>query len=43
MVATAEQTVTFVRVLRELDAADRPMKVFASLWQARAWLKLQRR
>jgi hypothetical protein len=43
MVAVAEQTVTFVRVLRELDAADRPMKVFASLRQARAWLKLQRR
>jgi hypothetical protein len=43
MVATAEQTVTFARVLGALAAADRPMKVFASLWQARTWLDLQRR
>ena len=43
LVGTAEQTVRFARLLGALAAADRPIKVFNSLRQARAWLGVQRR
>lgn len=42
LVGTAEQTVRFARLLGALAAADRPIKVFKGLRQARAWLDLQR-
>ena len=38
MVGTHEQTVKFARLLGALATADRPMKVFTSLRQARTWL-----
>jgi hypothetical protein len=41
MVATAEQTAQFARLLGALASADRPMKVFASVRQARNWLQKQ--
>ena len=41
MVGTAEQTASFARLLGALASADRPMKVFAGLRQARNWLKKQ--
>jgi hypothetical protein len=43
IVASAEQFETFGRLLGALAAADRPIKVFTSLRQGRAWLDLQRR
>jgi hypothetical protein len=43
MVGTHEQTVRFARLLGALASADRPIKVFTSLRQARTWLDLQRR
>ena len=42
IVCTAEQTTTFARLLGALAAADRPIKMFASLRQAQAWLDHQR-
>jgi len=41
MVGTPEQTVRFARLLGALASADRPMKVFTSLRQARNWLDQQ--
>ena len=41
IVCTPEQTVTFARLLGALASADRPIKMFPSLRQARAWLDLQ--
>lgn len=41
MVGTPEQTVKFARLLGALASADRPMKVFSSLRQARNWLDQQ--
>ena len=41
MVATREQTVTFARLLGALATADRPMKIFTGLRQARSWLDQQ--
>jgi hypothetical protein len=41
MVATAEQTAQFARLLGALASADRPMKVFTSVRQARNWLQRQ--
>jgi len=41
MVATAEQTEQFARLLGALASADRPMKVFTNLRQARNWLQKQ--
>ena len=41
MVATPEQTETFGRLLGALASADRPMRVFAGLRQARDWLNRQ--
>ena len=43
LVCTAEQTVIFARLLGALAAADRPIKMFRSPRQARAWIDLQRR
>jgi hypothetical protein len=43
MVGTHEQTVRFARLLGALASADRPIKVFTSLRQARTWLDLQKR
>jgi hypothetical protein len=43
IVCTPEQTVTFARLLGALAAADRPIKMFARLQQARTWLDNQRR
>jgi hypothetical protein len=43
LVGTADQTVVFARLLGALAAADRPIKVFNSVRQARGWLDLQRR
>jgi hypothetical protein len=42
IVCTAEQTITFARLLGALAAADRPIKMFAGLRQAQAWLDQQR-
>lgn len=42
LVGTADQTVIFARLLGALAAADRPIKVFNSLGQARGWLALQK-
>lgn len=41
IVATPELTVSFARLLGALASADRPMKVFSSLRQARTWLSHQ--
>ena len=41
MVGTPEQTVQFSRLLGALASADRPMKVFDSVRQARNWLDPQ--
>jgi len=41
IVANDEQFETFGRLLGALAAADRPIKVFASLRQARTWLDQQ--
>ena len=41
IVCTPEQTVTFARLLGALAAADRPIKMFARLQQARTWLDNQ--
>ena len=41
MVGTPEQTVHFSRLLGALASADRPMKVFTSVRQARNWLDRQ--
>jgi hypothetical protein len=41
MVATSEQTAQFARLLGALASADRPMKVFTSVRQARSWLNKQ--
>ena len=41
MVGTPEQTVIFARLLGALASADRRMKVFTSLRQARHWLDKQ--
>jgi hypothetical protein len=41
MVGTPEQTVRFARLLGALASADRPLKVFTSLRQARTWLDQQ--
>jgi hypothetical protein len=38
MVATPEQTETFGRLLGALASAERPMRMFAGLRQARTWL-----
>jgi hypothetical protein len=43
MVGTNEQTVLYARLLGALASADRPIKVFTSLRQARSWLALQKR
>jgi hypothetical protein len=43
IVANDEQFETFARLLGALAAADRPMKLFTSLRQARNWLDLQRK
>ena len=42
IVCTAEQTVTFARLLGALAAAERPIKMFSGLRQARTWLDYQR-
>ena len=42
MVGTPEQTVMFARLLGALASADRPMKVFTGLRQARHWLDKQK-
>ena len=42
LVGTSEQTVKFARLLGALAAADRPIKVFRGLRQARTWLDQQR-
>lgn len=39
LVATPEQTVAFARLLGALAAAERPIKVFATLRQARNWIE----
>ena len=41
IVGTNEQFDTFARLLGALAAADRPMKMFTSLRQARTWLDQQ--
>ena len=41
MVATPEQTEAFGRLLGALASAERPMRVFAGLRQARTWLNRQ--
>jgi len=41
VVATYDQTVRFARLLGALAAADRPIRVFDSLRQARTWLDKQ--
>ncbi|GEP61354.1 hypothetical protein [Reyranella soli] len=41
IVGTHEQTVRFARLLGALATADRPMKIFTSLRQARSWLDQQ--
>lgn len=41
VVVTAEQTVKFARLLGALAAADRPMKLFGDVRQARPWLEKQ--
>ncbi|GEP58467.1 hypothetical protein [Reyranella soli] len=41
MVGTQEQTVKFARLLGALATADRPMKLFTSVRQARSWLEHQ--
>jgi hypothetical protein len=38
VVATPPQTVRFARLLGVLATADRPMKIFAKIRQARSWL-----
>ena len=38
VVATPPQTVRFTRLLGVLATADRPMKIFARIRQARSWL-----
>jgi hypothetical protein len=38
IVCTPEQTVTFARLLGALAAAERPIRMFSSLRQARTWL-----
>jgi hypothetical protein len=38
LVATSDQTVTFSRLLGALASADRPIRIFATPRQARAWL-----
>jgi hypothetical protein len=43
IVATPELTLSFARLLGALASADRPMKVFTSLRQARNWLDQQAR
>ena len=43
IVCTAEQTVTFGPLLGALAAADRPIKMFATLRPAHTWLGDQRR
>ena len=40
LVATPEQTVVFARLLGALASAERPIKVFTSLRQARNWIDL---
>jgi hypothetical protein len=42
IVGTNEQFGTFARLLGALAAADRPMRMFTSLRQARTWLGDQR-
>jgi hypothetical protein len=42
MVMTPEQTETFGRLLGVLASADRPMRVFAGLGEARDWLARQK-
>ena len=39
LVATPEQTVAFARLLGALAAAERPIKVFTTLRQARNWIE----
>jgi hypothetical protein len=39
LVATPEQTVVFARLLGALASAERPIKVFTSLRQARNWIE----
>jgi hypothetical protein len=41
ILCTCEQTIEFARLLGALAAADRPIKMFPSLRQARTWLDLQ--
>ena len=41
IVCTAEQTVAFARLLGALASADRPIKMFAGLGEARIWLRRQ--
>jgi hypothetical protein len=43
IVCTPEQTVKFARLLGALASADRPIKLFPGLRQARTWLGHQRR
>ena len=42
IVCTPEQTVEFARLLGALASADRPIKLFAGLGEARTWLGRQR-
>ena len=42
IVCTPDQTVAFARLLGALAAADRPIKMFSGLRQARTWLDYQR-
>ena len=42
IVCTPEQTVEFGRLLGALAAADRPIKMFSSLRQAKTWLGRQK-
>jgi hypothetical protein len=41
LVATPEQTVVFARLLGVLASAERPIKVFSTLRQARNWIEEQ--
>jgi hypothetical protein len=41
LVATAEQTVVFARLLGALASAKRPIKVFATVRQAQNWIEEQ--
>ncbi len=43
LVGTPEQTITFARLLGALASAERPIRVFTNLRQARSWIDEQAR